>query len=516
MNEPAAAKGLSERLAGMTPEARAALEASLRRRVEKTGETAAIPRRGGSGPAPLSFAQQRIWFLEQWEPGGFTHNGARAFRLSGRLDVPALERALETIVERHHVLRTIYVMRGREPEQHVLDDWTLTVHDVDLTSIIPEERDDEVRRQMGALSREPFDLTSDLLLRATVFRLAPEDHVLLIRLHHIAFDAFSDRIFLDELGSTYSALVRGEKLELPELPIQYADFAIWQRTYLAGPRLRELIDFWRDALADAPQLLRLPIDGARQSPQRHAGRHRDIVLPGTLIPAIGEVGRSAGGTPYMVLLAAFAVLLYRITGQDDIVVGTPIANRGRMELQSLIGFFSNTIALRIRVGGNPTFREVVARTREAAVAAYACQELPFERVVEELRVPRDPRYNPIFQVNFRAQTEQRPALELADVRAEPIWFDIGFSRFDLALELRYESDRIGGYIEYDLDLFRDSTIDGLAHELGAALEQLVGRPDRPVLELDVQPTWLRADGPRRGAIPRSEPRFPESDKETLT
>ena len=235
-----------------------------------------------------------------------------------------------------------------------------------------------------------------------------------------------------------------------------------------------------------------------------------------LIPGIGEVGRSAGGTPYMVLLAAFAVLLYRITGQDDIVVGTPIANRGRMELQSLIGFFSNTIALRIRVGGNPTFREVVARTREAAVAAYASQELPFERVVEELRVPRDPRYNPIFQVNFRAQTEQRPAFELAGVRAEPIWFDIGFSRFDLALELRYESDRIGGYIEYDLDLFRDSTIDGLAHELGAALQQLVGRPDRPVLELDVRPTSLRADGPRQGAIPRSEPRFPESDKETLT
>ena len=515
MSEPAAKK-LSERLAGMTPEARAALEASLRRRRETSGEAAAIPRRGDSGPAPLSFAQQRIWFLEQWEPGGFTHNGARAFRLSGLLDVAALERALATLVERHHVLRTVYVMRGREPEQRVLDDWRVTVRDVDLTSIPPEERDDELVRQMRALSREPFDLTSDLLLRANVFRLAAEDNVLLLRLHHIAFDAFSDRIFLDELGSAYSALVRGEEPELPELPIQYADFAVWQRQYLAGPRLRGLIDFWRGALADAPPLLRLPIDGARQSPQRHEGRHRDVVLPGALIPAIGEVGRSAGATPYMVLLAAFAVLLYRITGQDDIVIGTPIANRGHMELQSLVGFFSNTIALRIRVGGNPTFRDVVARTREAAVAAYAHQELPFERVVEELRVMRDPRHNPIFQVNFRAQTEQRPALELAGVQAEPIWFDIGFSRFDLALELRYESDRIGGYIEYDLDLFRDSTIDGLAHELGAALEQLVGRPDRPVLELNVQPSWLRPTGRRPGAIPRSEPRVPQSDKETQT
>jgi hypothetical protein len=512
VSKATAATGLGERLAAMSPEARAALEASLQRRRLKAGAEAEIPRRDGGGPAPLSFAQQRIWFLEQWEPGGFTHNGARGFRLSGALDAEALQSALAAIVERHHVLRTIYVVHDREPQQRLLEDWTVTVPLVDLTPAHPEDREDELRRLMRELSREPFDLTGDLMLRATLFRLAPDERVLLVRLHHIAFDAFSDRIFFDELGTRYSALVRGAEARLPEPPIQYADYAVWQRDYLTGSRLEELLGFWRDTLAGAPPLLRLPIDGARRSPQRHEGRHREISLPGSLIPAIGELGRSVGATPYMVLLGAFAVLLYRITGQDDIVLGTPIANRGRMQLQSLVGFFSNTVVMRIRLHGNPSFREVLGRTRETAVAAYAHQELPFERVVEELRVTRDPRYNPIFQVNFRAQSEERRPLELAGLRAEALSFDIGFSRFDLALELRYEADQIGGYLEYDLDLFADATIDGLAHELGTVLEQLVGRPDRPILEVSMQPPSLRAVGPRRSTIPRAK--NVESQKET--
>ncbi|HLX19991.1 MAG TPA: condensation domain-containing protein [Gaiellaceae bacterium] len=491
----------------MSPDARAALETSLRRRhLAPESGGGSIRRRPESGPAPLSFAQQRIWFLEQWEPGGFTHNGARAFRLSGHLDAGALSGALRTIIERHEVLRTVYVVHGREPRQHVLDDWNLMVPEVDLTTIDTDRREAELRRQMRMLSRQPFDLTADLFLRATLFRLASEEYVLLVRLHHIAFDAYSDRIFLQELGTTYSSLVRGEVPELSELPIQYADYAVWQREYLTGTRIETLIAFWRDALTCAPPLLRLPIDGIRQLPQRHEGRHRDVVLRGSLIPEIGEIGRSVGATPYMLLLAAFVVLLYRISGEEDVVVGTPIANRGHAELQSLIGFFSNTIALRVRLAGNPTFREVVRRTREAAVAAYAHQELPFERVVEELRVPRDPRHNPVFQVNFRALTEERIPLELAGLRAEPLSFDIGFSRFDLALELRYESDRIGGYVEYDVDLFEDATIDELASELEVLLDQLSADPDRPILELRVRPPGRRGPQAANTVIPRSRVR----------
>ena len=502
MTRPVIAGDLSERLAAMSPEARAALEASLRARQQAAvRDGAVIRRRSDSGPVPLSFAQQRIWFLEEWEPGGFTHNGARAFRLTGPLDTAALAGALRTIVERHEVLRTVYVVYAREPRQRLLEDWNVTVSEVDLAMVDAESREDELRRQMRDLSRQPFDLTNDLLLRATLFHLGTGEHVLLVRLHHIAFDAFSDRIFLHELGTAYSALARGDEPELPELPIQYADYAVWQRDYLTGSRIQELIAFWRDALTGAPPVLRLPIDGVRRSPQRHEGKHRDVHLPGSLIPATAEIARSGGATPYMLLLAAFAVLLHRITSEEDVVIGTPIANRGHSELQSLIGFFSNTVALRIRLGGNPTFREVVRRTREAAVAAYAHQELPFERVVEELRVPRDPRYNPVFQVNFRALTEERPPLELAGIRAEPLSFDIGFSRFDLALELRYERDHIGGYVEYDVDLFEEATIDDLALELGALLEQVIGNPDRPILELRARRQG--AQHVRKAVIPRS-------------
>jgi non-ribosomal peptide synthetase component F len=210
----------------------------------------------------------------------------------------------------------------------------------------------------------------------------------------------------------------------------------------------------------------------------------------------------------MTLLAAFAVLVYRISGQDDVVVGTPIANRGRAELEELVGFFSNTLALRIRLDGNPTFREVVARTKETAVNGYAHQELPFERIVEELNVPRDPSYNPIFQVNFRAQTEERPRLVLAGVVAEPMAIDIGFSRFDLALELQTESERISGYIEYDLDLFHEATIDAFAEDLAVCFEQLAHEPDRRILELKVSDRWRRgvtpATGIRRGRAQESK------------
>jgi condensation domain-containing protein len=486
----------------MTPDERAALEASLLRRKREGGsEPDAIPRRADHGPAPLSFAQQRIWFLEQWEPGGFAYNGARADRLMGPLDVTAFERALVQLVERHDVLRTTYAVRGREPEQVVLDDWTLSLPLVDLTTIHPDERHEELVRRMRALSREPFDLSKDLMLRVTLFRLAPTEHVLLFRLHHIAADAASVRILFDEAGALYSAFVRGDEIELPQPAVRYTDYSVWYREHLTGRRLAELIDFWRDALSGAPPLLRLPIDGARRTLQRHEGRHHEVSFPGSRIPAIGELGRTEGATPYMVLLAAFAVVLYRVTGQDDVVVGTPIENRGRTELHSVVGLFSNTVALRIRLAGNPTFREVLARTRKAALAAYAHQELPFERVVEELRVPRDPRYNPVFQVNFRAQTEDQWTFDLAGVRAEPLTFDIGFSRFDLALDLRYGSGHIGGYIEYDVDLFEEATIDGLARELGDSLEQLVDRPDRPILELTVQRPRLLSDRPK-STIPR--------------
>jgi hypothetical protein len=497
-----AVSDLSARLEDLSPEKRALIERSLKRRRAAAAEGTQIPRRGETGPAPLSFAQQRMWFLEQWEPGGFTHNGARALRLRGQVDAGALERAIARMVDRHEALRTVYLVEGREPRQHVLADWSVELDQVDLSALDADAREPELARRLRALSREPFDLTSDVMLRPTLFRLGVDEHVLLIRLHHIAFDAFSDGVFFGELGKLYVADIDGVEAELGDLPIQYADYAVWQHGHLAGTHLDTLVAYWRDELGGAPALLRLPLDGARRSPQRHEGRHHPLSIEGGLTTDIVSFGRSVGATPYMTLLAAFGVLLYRITGQDDVVVGSPIANRVRPELERLVGFFSNTVALRVRLGGNPSFRDVVLRTRATSLQAYAHQELPFERVVEELQVPRDARHNPVFQVNFRVQAEERRALELPGVEVTPVSIDIGFSRFDLALELQLERDRVGGYIEYDLDLFEEETITTLASDVESALDQLVRDPDRSILELKLDPRWRRAA--RRGtAIPRS-------------
>lgn len=499
MQSAVAVSDLSARLETLTPEKRALLERSLKQRREAAAQATQIPRRADNGPAPLSFSQQRMWFLEQWEPGGFAQNGARAFRLRGNVDAEALERALVAMVERHEILRTVYAVEGREPVQRVLGDWSVALELEDFRT-----RPDEVEQRLRELAREPFDLAQDVMVRPTLFRLAADEHVLLLRLHHIAFDAFSDSVFFGELEQLYQGFVTGPEAELPELPIQYADFAVWQRGHLVGERVDQLVDHWRAELRDAPPLLRLPVDGTRRSPQRHEGRHRRVSIVGDLSEAVVAFGRTAGATPYMTLLAAFGVLLYRITGQDDVVIGTPIANRVRPELERLVGFFSNTVAMRLRLGGSPSFREVVERVRATALGAYEHQELPFERVVEELQVARDPSYNPIFQVNFRAQAEERRPLHLVGVDATPMSIDIGFSRFDLALELQLERDRIGGYIEYDLDLFEDSTIDALADDVETTIAQLVREPDRSILELKLNPRWRGTRATRSApAIPRS-------------
>jgi hypothetical protein len=494
-----AVSDLSARLETLSPEKRALLERSLKQRRESAAQATQIPRRSGDGPAPLSFSQQRMWFLEQWEPGGFAQNGARAFRLHGNVVAEALERALVAMVERHEILRTVYAVEGREPEQRLLEDWSVALEIEDLRT-----RPHELHQRMRELAREPFDLASDVMVRPTLFRIADDEHVLLLRLHHIAFDAFSDSVFFGELEQLYEGFVTGADTELAELPIQYADFAVWQRGHLVGERVEQLVEHWRGELQGAPPLLRLPVDGARRSPQRHEGRHHRLSIDGELAGEVVALGRTSGATPYMTLLAAFGVLLYRITGQDDVVIGTPIANRVRPELERLVGFFSNTVAMRLRLGGSPSFREVVERVRATALGTYEHQELPFERVVEELQVSRDPSYNPIFQVNFRAQAAERRPLQLVGVDATPMSIDIGFSRFDLALELQLERDRIGGYIEYDLDLFEDSTIDALADDVEATIAQLVREPDRSILELKLNPRWRGARATRPvPAIPRS-------------
>jgi hypothetical protein len=462
-------------LEALSPAKRALLERALRQRRAADASGAAIPRRSSPGPVPLSYAQQRMWFLQQWEPDAPTFNGARAIRLRGRLDRGALERGLRTVIERHESLRTVVDGDGA-PTQKLLESWSfavpvLTFAEADLGATLRE------------LSREPFDLTAELLLRATLIELAGDDHVLLIRMHHIAADAHSDSVLFAELTELYNAALSGRAPQLPELPIQYADYAVWQRERLSGSVLSELVSYWTQQLEGAPPLLRLPTDRPRRQVQRHDGSHHEVVLPRALADPLVALGRDEGVTFFMIMLAAFSTLLYRWSGEQDIVIGSPIANRNNLELQGLIGFFTNTIALRTRLAGNPTFREVIGRAKATALGAYAHQDLPFDKVVEVLRPKRDPSYNPLFQVNFRAQATKRPELGLQDLSAEPISIDIGFSRFDLALELELRDEGLSGYFEYDRDLFDTDTVVGFVEDLQALLEQVGSEPDVPVLAL---------------------------------
>ncbi len=460
----------------LSPAKRALLEQALRRRRQAAAPTSVIPRRSDPGPAPLSFTQQRLWFLQQWDPTAPTFNAARAVRLCGALDRAALLRALQTLLARHESLRTVFA-GDREPVQVALESYTLEMPVIELEAA--GQLDELLRR----LAREPFDLARDLMLRATLIVLGPDDHVLLLRIHHIAADAHSDGIIFRELSELYTAFREQREPSLPDLPIQYADFTVWQHARLTGPYLDSLLAFWAAQLEGAPPVLALPTDRPRPAVQRHAGAHRRLTLDHALAEQAVELSRSESATFYMVMLAAFATLLYRRTGQDDIVIGSPIANRNNVELQGLVGYFSNTVALRIRLGGNPSFREVLVRTRDTALGVYAHQDLPFDKVVEIAAPKRDARYNPLFQVNFRAQATERPSLQLSGLDAEPIPVDIGFSRFDLALELELRSDALTGYFEYDEDLFEPATIDGYVEDFTAVLTQAIAEPDAPVLEI---------------------------------
>jgi hypothetical protein len=465
----------------LSPAKRALLERRLR---ERRGAST-ITRRGGTAPAPLSFAQERMWFLQQWEPQAPTFNGARAIALGGPLDVDALRRAFAIVLERHESLRTV-VIPGPEPLQGLLDGGSFELEVL--------AADDDVAAQLTALAREPFDLTRDLMLRATLIELGADRHVLLIRMHHIAADAHCDGILFAELGECYDALRAGRDPRLAELPIQYADYAVWEREWLTGEVLARHLAYWAGALEGAPPLLRLPTDRPRPAVQHHDGAHHPLEFAAPLGARLAELGREESATFFIAMLAAFACFLYRLSGEADIVVGSPIANRARSELVNLLGFLTNTIALRTRLGGNPTFREVLRRARESALGAYEHHALPFEKVVEAVGPRRDPGYNPLFQVNFRAQAAPRPSLVLTGVVAEPISVDIGFSRFDLALEVELRDGGISGYFEYNQELFDPQTMVGFVGDLGALIEQAVDDPDAPILSLRMSGGARRRSG----------------------
>ncbi|HBL31656.1 MAG TPA: non-ribosomal peptide synthetase, partial [Acidobacteria bacterium] len=464
--------------------------ADLAARVEEALQAGARPaapplgrvlREEGSA-LPLSFAQQRLWLIDQLE-GGSLYNMPFALRMSGELSVPVLTRVLAEVVRRHEVLRTVFPGDGGQPRQVVLPAAGPAVALVDLTALSPALRRPVAEGLVAAEALRPFDLARGPLLRAALWRLDAGEHLLLLTLHHMVGDGWSLGVLVREVTALYAAFAAGRPSPLPELPVQYADFAVWQRSRLSGEVLEGEIRYWRDRLAGAPPLLELPTDRPRPTVQSFRGAARPVSLSPQLSAGLAALARREGATLFMTLAAAFGVLLSRWTGQTDLTLGTPVAGRRHLEIEGLIGFFVNTLVLRPDLSGAPRFADLVARVRREALDAYAHQDLPFEKLVEELAPERSLAHAPLFQVLFAWQNAADGELVLPGLRLTPLDLPEEAAKFDLSLALRETGGGIEGSLSYAADLFDAPTIDRLAAALPVLLAAAVESPALPVARL---------------------------------
>jgi amino acid adenylation domain-containing protein len=444
-----------------------------------------IPRRANSGELPLSFAQQRLWFLDQLAPGNASYNFPVAVRLQGRLDIAALERSLNEVVNRHEVLRTTFPAVDGQPVQSIAPALSLTMPVIDLREFPRDMQEAQARLLAAEEAQRPFDLAEGPLLRATLLRLGDEDYVALLTMSHIVSDGWSMGVLVKEVGALYEAYSQGKESPLEELPIQYADYAAWQREWLSGEVLETQLAYWKERLAGAPPALELPTDHARPAIQTYRGATESLRLPATLADSLRELSRREDVTLFMTLLAAFQTLLMRYTGQRDVVVGSPIANRNRAEIEELIGFFVNTLALRTDLCGDPPFVELIGRVREVALGAYAHQDLPFERLVGEIQPERDLGRHPLFQVMMVLQNAPREAMELPGLRLSVQPSESGTTKFDLTLSLVETEGGLVGSLEYSTDLFEVETIRRMLGHYQRLLESVVADPQRRLSELEL-------------------------------
>jgi len=471
---------LTAQIADLSPAKRALLELRLKQSGRPAAGGEAIPKRSRRDQGPLSFAQQRLWFLDQWEPGTSTYNVHWAIRLRGALNVPALHRALESLVARHESLRTTFPAVDGRPTQVIAEAAAVPFQ---VTELGPAPEAANVQALAEAEARRPFDLARGPLLRAKLLRAGAEEHVLLLTLHHIISDAWSAGVFFRELTALYRAEVEGRPSPLEGLSIQYADYAEWQRGAIQGAALERELDYWKQRLAGAEAVLALPADRPRPPMQSYRGAKVSKILPPDLVAALRALGRQEGATLFMTLLAGFQALLSRYSGQEDLVVGTPIAGRTRAETEGLIGFFLNTLALRADLSGDPSYREFLGRVRESALEAFGHQEVPFEKLVEELRPERNTSHHPLFQVMFSLKEASDQELDLPGLKAEFLEVESQTAKFDLALFIIDGTEGLRAELEYSTDLFDAATAERLLSHYEVLLGGCAADPGRRLSEL---------------------------------
>ncbi|MBZ4423369.1 condensation domain-containing protein, partial [Myxococcus sp. RHSTA-1-4] len=463
--------------------------AALAARFESTGGSSSsqvpaivpVPR---TGPLPLSFAQQRLWFIDQLEPGSATYNMPTFVRLDGPLDVDALRHGLSELTRRHEALRTTFSQHEDQPVQVIAPRVELPLETVDLSGMEPQTAQAELERRLREEGLRPFSLSTGPLVRALLLKLGPTDHVLALNMHHIVSDGWSMGVLVREVAALYEAFVQGQPSPLPPLPIQYADYAVWQRQWLQGAVLDAQLGWWRQHLAGV-STLELPTDKPRPPVQTFRGAQAPVSLSLATSEKLDALCQQEGATSFMALLAAFQVLLSRYSGQQDIAVGSPIAGRQRGELEGLIGFFVNTVVLRTQVDARASFARLLHQTKETALGAYAHQDVPFERLVEELQPTRDLSRPPLFQVLFALQNAPMSSADMPGLKLRTLEVDAPTIRFELELNLAKSAEGYRGVLGYNTDLFDAATAARMAVHFSTLVEALISKPEAPLASVSL-------------------------------
>ncbi|WP_445628037.1 amino acid adenylation domain-containing protein [Nostoc sp. DSM 114167] len=450
---------------------------------EDIGCSVPIQSIGRDGDLPLSFGQERLWFIDQLVPNHAFYNVPEAFRLRGVLNATILEQSLNEIINRHEVLRTTYSSLNGQPIQVIHSTFPIKLLVVNLQGLSPDEQESQVRQFILEEAQRPFNLVQGPLLRTTLLQLSSQEHIFLLNLHHILCDDWSLSVLFEELSALYQAFCTGNPSPLPDLAIQYADFAAWQRQSLQGEILDNKLAYWQQHLSGSLPILELPTDYPRPLEPTYQGARQSVVIPKSLTDALNVLSRQESTTLFMTLLAAFQTLLFRYTGQEDILVGAPISDRHRSELERLIGFLLNTLVLRTNLSGSPSFRQLLGRVREVALSGYTHQDLPFEKLVDGLQIKRDLKQNPLISVMFHLQNTPRPQLTVPELTMNRLEIDNGTSKFDLYLELRETAAGISGNLEYSTDLFKAETIALMIEHFSTLLQSIVSNPDQTISNL---------------------------------
>lgn len=442
-----------------------------------------LERRKPDDPRLISFTQRRLWYLDQLTPGTGVYNVPYLVHINGTLNVEAFHQALNALVGRHEVLRTVFLAPGGNPVPVLLKKWNVDLKQFDLRNLQGNEQQAEADRLMKQEASRPFNFARDLMVRASLIRLRDDEYLLVHVAHHIATEFGSTQLMYQELAPLYEGFASGNPVTLPEPRLQYSDFALWQNRYLQGERLDELMNYWKERLAGAAQL-DLPADKPRPAVSSLRGTRYPMPLSKEQLKAIADLSISSGTTPFRGTCAAFNVFLHGWSGQDDISIGSPVSPKSNRRVEGAIGFFVNTLVLRSDLSGDPTFRELMKRVDKVVQGAIDHADLTFDKLVEALRPPREASRMPLFQVNFRILKAPVPALELKGLQvSRPKFIDTGTAKFDLALELEADTGQ-DGFFEYSTDLFERSTIAEMAKDFEAVLMAVMAEPDRPISQLD--------------------------------